>query len=43
MTDNEIIESMKCCMRATSCYDATYAALKQNTERSTMYELRNDS
>lgn len=29
MTDNEIIESMKGCMRATSCYDATYAALKR--------------
>ena len=29
MTDNEIIESMKSCMRATSCYDATYAALKR--------------
>lgn len=28
MTDNEIIEYMKGCMRATSCYDATYAALK---------------
>lgn len=29
MTDNEIIESMKSCMRATSCYDATYSALKR--------------
>ena len=29
MTDNEIIESMKCCMRAASCYDATYVALKR--------------
>ena len=29
MTDNEIIESMKSCMRATSCYDATYAPLKR--------------
>lgn len=29
MTDNEIIESMKSCMRVTSCCDATYAALKR--------------
>ena len=29
MTDNEIIESIKGCLRATSCYDATYAALKR--------------
>lgn len=29
MTDNEIIEFMKGCMRCTSCYDATYTALKR--------------
>ena len=29
MTDNEIIESIKGCLRATSCYDATYVALKR--------------
>ena len=29
MTDNEIIKSMKSCLRATSCDDATYVALKR--------------
>lgn len=29
MTDNEIIESMKSCLYITSCYNATYAALKR--------------
>ena len=29
MTDNEIIESMKGCMRATSCYYTAYATLKR--------------